>query len=260
MMHKRVSDILKMKGSKKIVAITAYDYTMTLLCQDGVDVLLVGDSAGMVMLGHSSTLPVTMEHMCMFTGAVSRARKDALVVADMPFLSYHTQEMAVRNAGRLVQEGADAVKVEGNVKAVRAITEAGIPVMGHIGLQPQDATLLSGFGVRGKTHEEANELMKQSQMVEGAGAFCVVLEKVERQTAGTLTKSLNIPTIGIGSGGDCDGQILVAHDMLGMYPSKLKFVKKYDNLADRIKYAISQYKQDVEKGAFPAQEHTFGVK
>ncbi len=259
-MRKRVSQIAAMKGKKKIVAVTAYDYTMTALCDDGVDILLVGDSAGMVMLGHQTTLHVTMDHMCMFTGAVNRARKEALIVADMPFLSCYSDDIAIKNAGRLVREGADAVKVEGNPMMVQALTEAQIPVMGHLGLQPQYAAIHSDFGVRGEDSQGAERLLEEATELQNVGAFCIVLEKVAHQTAKFVTRSLEIPTIGIGSGPDCDGQVLVIQDMLGMYPNKFKFVKKYATLSEDIRRAISTYRYEVENGIFPANEHTFSVR
>ena len=262
-MHDRISYILNMKGSKKIVAVTSYDYTMAGLCEEGgADLLLVGDSAGMVVLGYPSTVQVTMNHMCMFTEAVARARKKIPVVADLPFLSYQTGVVdAVKNSGRLVREGADAVKLEGPyVDAVRALTDAGIPVMGHIGLQPQSASLSGGYGGRGKTSEEADTLLQEAKALQEAGVFCVVLEKVAASTAGRLTAGLRIPTIGIGSGPLCDGQVLVIHDMLGMYPARLRFVKRYASLSEDIRQAVSSYKSDVENGRFPAEEHSFQVR
>ena len=249
-----------MRGIKKIVAITSYDYTMATLCEEaGADLLLVGDSAGMVMLGYPSTIPVGMDEMCIFTGAVARGRRDIAVVADMPFMSYQTCVAdAVRNAGRLVREGADAVKLEGPyTDAIGAITAAGIPVMGHIGLQPQSATLSGGYGVRGHTTQEADTILQEARAIQEAGAFGVVLEKVSRMAAGRITGALRIPTIGIGSGPLCDGQVLVIHDMLGMYPTRLRFVKQYAALSEDIRQAVSSYKSDVESGIFPAEEHSF---
>lgn len=260
-LHRRITDIVGMKGKKKIVALTAYDYTMARLCErGGVDMLLVGDSAGMVMLGYDSTIPVTMEQMCMFTEAVARARQDALVVADMPFLSYHTSKDAITNAGRLIQKGADAVKVEGAqhvTKVVRSMTEAGIPVMGHIGLQPQTAEIYDGYGARGKSQEEAQVLAEEAISLEEAGIFSLVLEKVSYPSARMITRAIGVPTIGIGSGAFCDGQILVTHDMLGLYSNNLKFVKEYAQLAKEIRHAVWAYKREVEKGVFPGPEHRF---
>lgn len=262
MTRKRVVDIVGMKEEKKIVAVTSYDYTMASLCErGGADLLLVGDSAGMVMLGYSSTIPVSMEEMCMFTGAVSRARKEALVVADLPFLSYHaSREEAVRNSGRLIRQGADAVKLEGGrqqAATIREIVNAGIPVMGHIGIQPQSAEIWDGYRVRGGGRE-AEELMEDAGILQEAGAFSIVLEKVAAETARAITGSLSIPTIGIGSGTGCDGQVLVIQDMLGMHRNRLKFVKRYADLSEDIRQAVSSYKDDVEKGLFPAAEHSFG--
>lgn len=262
-LYSNISRILRMKGTKKIVAVTSYDHAMATICEEAaIDILLVGDSAGMVMLGYPSTVPVTMEHMLLFTGAVARARKKALIVADMPFMSYQTGEAdALRNAGRLIQEGADAVKIEGPyLDVIRAMTAAGIPVMGHAGLQPQSASLYRGYDVRAKTAQEADALMEECQAIQDAGAFCIVLEKVSYQAAGRITESLNIPTIGIGSGSLCDGQVLVIHDLLGMYPGHLRFVKQYATLSEDIRLAVSTYRDDVEKGAFPGMEHSFSMR
>lgn len=262
-MHKRVVDITRMKNKKKIVTVTAYDYTMATLCDEGgADILLVGDSAGMVMLGYKSTVPVSMDEMCIFTGAVSRARKNALVVADLPFLTYNvSKQEAIRNSGRLIQCGADAVKLEGGMQqaeTIQGIVNAGIPVMGHIGLQPQSAEILDGYGVRGADKEAAEVLQNDAQALQEAGAFCIVLEKVASRTARTITDSIDIPTIGIGSGVGCDGQVLVIQDMLGMHKSSLRFVKQYANLSEDIRWAIHTYKEDVENERFPAKEHSFG--
>lgn len=262
-MHKRVMDIVRMKNRKKIVAVTAYDYTMAVLCDEGgADILLVGDSAGMVMLGYKSTIPVSMDEMCMFTGAVSRARRYALVVADLPFSSYNiSRQEAIRNSGRLIQCGADAVKLEGGMtqaETIRSIVDAGIPVMGHIGIQPQSAEILDGYGIRGESREEAESLQNDAYAIQDAGAFSVVLEKVAAPTAKKITDSINIPTIGIGSGAGCDGQVLVMQDMLGMHKNNLRFVKQYANLAEDIRGAINTYKEDVEKERFPSKEHSFG--
>lgn len=262
-MHKRITDIVNMKGRKKIVALTAYDYTMARLCErGGVDLLLVGDSAGMVMLGYDSTIPVTMDQMCLFTEAVARARQDALVVSDMPFLSYHTSKDAIDNAARLIRRGADAVKVEGAqhlTDTVRYMTEAGIPVMGHIGLQPQKAEMSDGYGTRGKSEREAEMLVQEAISLEEAGIFSLILEKVSYQSAQMITQAVDVPTIGIGSGVYCDGQILVTHDMLGLYSKNLKFVKEYAHLSEDIQKAVSLYRRDVEKQVFPGSEHRFGM-
>lgn len=263
LMHKRATDIANMKGKKKIVAVTSYDYTMANLCEEGgVDVLLVGDSGGMVMLGYPSTIPVSMNEMCIFTEAVSRARKSALVVADLPFLSYNTGKRdAILNSGKLIRRGADAVKLEGGgsqADTVQNIVNAGIPVMGHLGIQPQSAEILDGYGVRGESQEQAKVLAEDAKILQEVGAFCIVLEKVEKNVARAITDSLKIPTIGIGSGVGCDGQVLVIHDMLGLHKNKLRFVKQYANLSDDIRQAVSAYKKDVEDKQFPAAQHSFG--
>lgn len=262
-MHKRVMDITRMKNRKKIVTVTAYDYTMATLCDEGgADILLVGDSAGMVMLGYKSTIPVSMSEMCVFTGAVSRARNDALVVADLPFLSYNiSKQKAIRNSGRLIQCGADAIKLEGGmsqVETIRSIVNAGIPVMGHIGIQPQSAEILDGYGIRGEDQEEAESLQNDAYAMQDAGVFSIVLEKVAAPTARKITNAISVPTIGIGSGVGCDGQVLVIQDMLGMHKNNLRFVKQYANLAEDIRGAINTYKEDVESERFPSKEHSFG--
>lgn len=264
-MHKSVRDILSMKGSKKITVITAYDYTTAQLCDKaGVDILLVGDSGGMVMLGYDSTIPVTMEQMCFFTEAVSRGRQNAMVVADMPFMSYQaSKSQAIENAGRLVKSGADAVKLEGGLEikeTVHAIVEIGIPVMGHIGFQPQTTTLQEGYKVQAKTKDSALKLIENAKALEEAGAFSIALEMVTRQVSKILTETIRIPTIGIGSGPSCDGQVLVVHDVLGLYEKiKPKFAKRYLELAGEIVRAVESYKNDVTSGKFPSHEHSFSM-
>jgi len=264
-MPKSVRDILTKKGTAKISVITAYDYTTALLCDKaGVDILLVGDSAGMVMLGYQSTIPVTMEQMCIFTEAVSRGRQNAMVVADMPFMSYQaSQDQAIENAGRLIKSGADAVKLEGGrevSETVRDIVEVGIPVMGHIGLQPQTTVLQEGYKVQAKTKDSALRLIDAAKSLEEAGAFSIALEMVTQEVAKIITESINIPTIGIGSGSDCDGQVLVFHDVVGLYDKlKPKFAKRYLELSQQIVKAIEAYKNDVVSGKFPAKEHSFSM-
>jgi len=264
-MPKSVRDILTKKGTAKISVITAYDYTTSLLCDKaGVDILLVGDSAGMVMLGYQSTIPVTMEQICIFTEAVSRGRQNAMVVADMPFMSYQaSQAQAIENAGRLIKSGADAVKLEGGrevCETVRAIVEVGIPVMGHIGLQPQTTVLQEGYKVQAKTKDSALKLIDAAKSLEEAGAFSIALEMVTQEVAKIITESINIPTIGIGSGLDCDGQVLVFHDVVGLYDKiKPKFVKRYLELSQQIVKAVEAYKNDVVSGKFPAKEHSFSI-
>lgn len=264
-MSKSVRDILSMKGSKKITVITAYDYTTSQLCDKaGVDILLVGDSGGMVMLGYDSTIPVTMEQMCFFTEAVSRGRQNAMVVADMPFMSYQaSKSQAIENAGRLVKAGADAVKLEGGFEikdTVHAIVEIGIPVMGHIGFQPQTTTLQEGYKVQAKTKDSALRLIENAKSLEQAGAFSIALEMVTSEVSKILTESIKIPTIGIGSGPSCDGQVLVVHDILGLYEKiKPKFAKRYCELGLEIVKAVESYKSDVTSGKFPSQEHSFSM-
>ncbi len=265
-MPKSVKDILTKKGTAKISVITAYDYITALLCDKaGVDILLVGDSAGMVMLGYQSTIPVTMEQMCIFTDAVSRGRQNAMVVADMPFMSYQaSQAQAIENAGRLIKSGADAVKLEGGrevSETVRAIVEVGIPVMGHIGLQPQTTVLQEGYKVQAKTKDSALKLIDAAKSLEEAGAFSIALEMVTQEVAKIITESINIPTIGIGSGLDCDGQVLVFHDVVGLYDKiKPKFVKRYLELSQEIVKAVTAYKNDVTSGKFPTKEHSFSME
>ena len=264
-MPKSVRDITSMKNSKKITVITAYDYTTAQLCDKaGVDILLVGDSGGMVMLGYENTIPVTMEQMCFFTEAVSRGRKDAMVVADMPFMSYQaSKSQAIENAGRLIKSGADAVKLEGGVEikdTVKSIVDIGIPVMGHIGFQPQTTTLQEGYKVQAKTRDAALGLIQNARALEEAGAFSIALEMVTREVSKIITESIGIPTIGIGSGPDCDGQVLVVHDVLGLFEKlKPKFAKRYLELAGDIVKAVASYRNDVISGKFPSQEHSFSI-
>ena len=263
---KNTSLIKNMKSKQKIVVLTAYDYTLATLCdRAGADVLLVGDSLGMIMLGYDSTIPVVMDEMCLFTSAVSRARKNAVIVADLPFMSYQSGlSDAIKNSGKLIQAGADAVKLEGGSvmkSIIQGITSVGIPVMGHIGLQPQTATLSDGYVVHGDTSNSAEKLICDAKSVEEAGAFSLVLEKVESDTARIITSEISIPTIGIGSGSSCDGQVLVTHDMLGMYDKiNPKFVKKYSNLSGIITESVTQYIKEVQSGQFPGTENSFSGK
>ncbi len=265
-MHKTVQDIIKMKKEKKkISVITSYDYTLASLCDKAeIDVLLVGDSAGMVMLGYENTIPVTMEQMCMFTEAVSRARKNSLLVADLPFMSYQASiEDAINNSGRLIKAGADAVKLEGGstmLKTISAIVDVGIPVMGHIGLQPQTTMLSEGYKVQGKTKDSAMKLIESAKELEDARVFSIVLEMVNHEVAQIISESVDIPIIGIGSGGGCDGQVLVLQDLLGMYNKiKPKFAKRYMNLSEDIVKSLEEYKSDIASGSFPAKEHSFSI-
>jgi 3-methyl-2-oxobutanoate hydroxymethyltransferase len=248
----------------KITCLTAYDYpTARLLDEAGVDVLLVGDSLSMVVQGHESTLPVTIEDMLHHTAAVRRGTKRALVVADMPYGSYHTDNAeSLRNAVRFVKEaGAEAVKIEGGERRLELIvrlTEAEIPVMGHVGLTPQSVNALGGYRVQGKTADAAEQLLRDARAVEAAGAFAVVLEAVPRELAAQITRELRIPTIGIGAGPDCDGQILVIHDMLGLnFGHTAKFTRQYANVGEIISRAVKEYCDDVRQGSFPSDAESY---
>jgi 3-methyl-2-oxobutanoate hydroxymethyltransferase len=260
-----ILDIYKKKAEgRKITMLTAYDYpTAQIVDQAGIDMILVGDSLGMVVQGVSSTLPVTMDEMIYHTKMVSRGAVSAMVVGDMPFLSYQTQKAeAVRNAGRFLKEaGAEAVKLEGGTQmaeAIRAIVDAGIPVMAHIGLTPQYMHALGGFKVQGKDEATREKILADARSVQDAGAFSVVLEAMPVSLAKEIQTMLHIPTIGIGAGPDCDGQVLVLHDLLGLFDRFTpKFVKKYVNLKDQALKAVKEYKQDVENGKFPSEEHSF---
>jgi 3-methyl-2-oxobutanoate hydroxymethyltransferase len=256
----------KVRG-KKITMMTAYDYpTASLVEQAGIDTILVGDSLGMVVLGYESTVPVTMEDMLHHCRAVTRGAKRSFVVGDMPFMSYQVSvEKAVENAGRFLKEaGCDSVKLEGGsevCRVVKAIVDAGIPVCAHIGLTPQTATKLSGFKVQGKDAESARELIKSAKDLETAGVFMIVMECIPDLVAAKITKELRVPTIGIGAGKDCDGQVLVYHDLVGLFERFTpKFVKQYVNLGPQIKEALIQYREEVEKGTFPGPEHIFAMK
>lgn len=253
-------------SGEKITVLTAYDYQMAkLLDQAGTDCILVGDSLGMVVLGYDNTLEVTMEDMIHHTRAVARATKRAFVVADMPFMSYQTSiEDAIKNAGRLVKEGrATGVKLEGGfeiIDKIKAITEAKIPVMGHIGLTPQSVNLFGGFKVQGKNEEKAKEIINDALLLEKAGVFSIVLEGIPEKLAKLITSKLKIPTIGIGAGNDCDGQVLVVNDMLGLSDEFVpKFVKQYKKLHEEISSGTREYIREVKSGEFPKQEHTFSI-
>lgn len=253
----------KQKG-EKISMLTAYDFsTAKVVDEAGVDAILVGDSLGMVVLGYDSTLPVTMEDMIHHVKAVSRGTKNAMVVADMPFMSYHVSVgESVKNAGRFLQEaGANAVKLEGGrevAEVVKAIVAAGIPVMGHLGLTPQAINQLGGFKVQGKDEAAARAILNNALALQDAGAFSIVLECIPAPLAKMVTEKLTIPTIGIGAGKDCDGQVLVVHDVLGLYSEfSPKMAKRYANLRPIIAEAISKYKKEVETGEFPTEEHSF---
>lgn len=252
--------------NEKLTMLTAYDYsTAKIIDEAGINGILVGDSLGMVCLGHEDTLSVTMEDMIHHTRAVTRGAKNTLVVADMPFMSYQTSVYdSVVNAGRLIKEGrAQVVKLEGGIEVcdkIEAIVKASIPVMAHIGLTPQSVNALGGFKVQGKDEKAAKALIEAAKAVEKAGAFAVVLECVPAKLAEIVTKELNIPTIGIGAGAQCDGQVLVYQDMIGMFSGFTpKFVKKYANIGDMMKKAFEEYNKEVKNGSFPSQEHTFKI-
>jgi 3-methyl-2-oxobutanoate hydroxymethyltransferase len=254
---------MKRKG-EKIAVLTGYDYGMTrILNEAGVDAVLVGDSVGMVKLGFDSTLPVTLEDMIYHCKTVRRANSRALLIADMPFMTYEVKtDEAVANAGRLVKDaGAEAVKVEGGreiVPAIRAMVAAKIPVMGHIGLTPQAVNKFGGFKVQGRDDESADRLLDAAKALEEAGVFSMVLEGIPEKLAARITASVAIPTIGIGAGAGCDGQVLVSDDMLGLFSDfKPKFVKRYANLRPVILEAVKQYCKEVKSGVFPSEEQTY---
>ncbi len=252
---------------EKITMLTAYDYSMARLIDEaGINMILVGDSLGMVMLGYEDTLSVTMEDMIHHTKAVARGVTDTMIVADMPFMSYQTSVYdAVLNAGRLMKEGrANAVKLEGGkefAEHIRAITAASVPVVAHLGLTPQSLNAFGGFKVQGKTEEAARKLLEDAKAVESAGAVAVVLECVPAKLAKLVTDQLHIPTIGIGAGADCDGQVLVYQDMLAMFGDfKPKFVKRFAEIGSMMKEGFQKYIEEVKSGAFPAEEHTFKIE
>ncbi|MFO7936288.1 MAG: 3-methyl-2-oxobutanoate hydroxymethyltransferase [Kiritimatiellia bacterium] len=252
------------KGKNRIACLTAYDFAFARMADDiGIPLILVGDSLGMTTLGYSTTLPVTMSDMLHHTAAVVRGTSSALVVADMPFLSYQVSTKdAVRNAGRLLQEaGADAVKIEGGaIRAgcVRTLTENGIPVLGHLGLLPQSIQQIGGFKVQGKNREAADELIRDAEILGKAGVFAIVLECVPPDIAALVTAATSVPVIGIGSGPACDGQVLVMNDLLGLSENTPpRFVKKYADLASRARKAFADYIQEVNSGIFPAEEHCY---
>ena len=256
----------KKLAGEKVTMLTAYDYsTAKLMDNAGIEMLLVGESLGNVILGYENTLSVTMEDMIHHTFAVARGAENAMVVADMPFMSYQTSVYdAVVNAGRLIKEGhAHAVKLEGGKSVcpqIRAITEASIPVVAHIGLTPQSVNAFGGFKVQGKDAENAERLIEEAKAVQEAGAFAVVMECVPAKLAEYITSQISITTIGIGAGAGCDGQVLVYQDMLGMFPDyKPKFVKKFADVGSIMTQAFSDYIKEVKDGTFPAEEHTFGI-
>jgi 3-methyl-2-oxobutanoate hydroxymethyltransferase len=263
----RVNDLSDMARSRtRIAMVTAYDASSARLAdRAGVDVILVGDSASMTVLGHESTIPVTLDEMLMFTRAVTRVVQHAFVVADMPFGSYQPgEDEALRNAIRFVKEaGADAVKLEGagrTLTRIGSILDAGIPVMGHVGLLPQSAALGEGYKARGRTAADARRILEEARALERAGCFAVVLEAIPAAVAAHISDALKIPTIGIGAGPSCDGQVLVWHDLLGLTPGHVpRFVKPYADLKSTIAGALEGYVGDVRSGSFPAAEHTYAM-
>ena len=260
----RIPDLAKWKRQgRKITMLTAYDATMAaLLDRAGIDALLVGDSLGMVVLGHETTIPVTLDAVIHHAAAVTRGARRALIVADLPFLTYQlSAEQALQNAGRLLQEGGvHAVKLEGGrtlAEIVRRLVEAGIPVMGHLGLTPQSVHQLGGFGAVGKTAEEAARIFEDARALQQAGAFAIVLESIPVELATRITAELTIPTIGIGAGPDCDGQVLVSYDAFGLFDRFVpRFVKQYANLGEMILKGAQEYIEDVQRGSFPGEEHS----
>lgn len=254
------------KKGKKLTMLTAYDYSIAKLIDEaGIDGILVGDSLGMVCLGYKDTLSVTMEDMIHHTKAVSRGVKNGLVVADMPFMSYQASVYdAVVNAGRLIKEGnAEAVKLEGGATVcdqIKAIVKAQIPVMGHIGLTPQSVNMFGGFKVQGKTEELAKSIIEDAKLLEEAGVFSIVLEGIPEKLAEIITKEVSVPTIGIGAGAHCDGQILVYQDMLGMFTDLVpKFVKRFATVGDSMREGFRSYIKEVQEGTFPSSEHSFKI-
>lgn len=249
--------IAALKGKQRIAVLTSYDAATARLIDDvGIPLILVGDSMGMTALGYETTLPVTLDQILHHTAAVVRGTKSALVVADLPFLTYQASiEQAITSAGRCLKEsGADAVKIEGGefrAPTIRALVQNGIPVMAHIGLLPQNVNAMGGYKIQGKTPDSAEQLLRDAKAVEEAGAFSVVIEGVVASVASEITKAISIPTIGIGAGAGCDGQVLVINDLLGLTPKPPPFAKQYANLSATIRDAVSAYRRDVESGAFP---------
>lgn len=259
-----VPDIRARKGGVPLAMVTAYDFTMArLLDEGGADMLLVGDSLGMVIQGHPTTLPVTVEEICYHGRAVARGARRAHVVGDMPFMSFQVSAFqALENAGRLMKDGAfESVKLEGGEEVaehVRRIVAAGIPVMGHIGLTPQSVHAMGGFKVQGKGEDAADRLLRDARALDEAGAYAIVLEAIPPDLAEEVTASVSVPTIGIGAGAGCDGQVLVCYDMLGMYPDlKPRFAKRFSEVGEQIISATHAYIEEVQSRAFPAAEHTF---
>ncbi|MGB9767011.1 MAG: 3-methyl-2-oxobutanoate hydroxymethyltransferase [Sulfurihydrogenibium sp.] len=252
------------KNGEKLTLISTYDYWSAKLCEEaGIDAILVGDSLGMVVQGNDSTLPVTLEEMIYHTKAVRKGAPNTFIIVDMPFMTYHTTvEEAVKNAGRVIKEtGANAVKIEGASEIVlettRRLTSIGVPVMGHLGLTPQFINIFGGYKVQGKTEESQQKIIQQAKELETVGAFSVVLEAVPSDLAKTITTNLKIPTIGIGAGKETDGQILVFHDLIGIFEKTPKFVKRYLEGGKLIKQSLEKFKEEVKNGQFPTEEHSY---
>ena len=260
-----VADFSKMKShNQRIVMVTSYEYPTSIIADEvGVDSILVGDSYGMVVLGHDTTIPVTIEELLPVCQAVKRGASHSLLIGDMPFLSFQiSEEDAIRNAGRFIKEGRmEAVKIEGGremAHIAKAVSNAGIPVLGHIGITPQTATLHGGYRIQGKNADSGERLVEDARSLEEAGVFGIVLEMITEEVARMITKTISVPTIGIGSGRFCDGQVLVLHDILGLYPRFVpKFAKRYTDLASTIKGAVAEYASEVRRGAFPEEKNVF---
>ncbi len=258
-----VADFSKMKShNQRIVMVTSYDYPTSIIADEvGVDSILVGDSYGMVVLGYDTTIPVTIEELLPVCQAVKRGASHSLLIGDMPFLSFQvSEEDAIRNAGRFVKEGRmEAVKIEGGremAHMAKAVSNAGIPVLGHIGITPQTATLHGGYRIQGKNADSGEQLVEDAKSLEEAGVFGIVLEMITEEVARMITKTVSVPTIGIGSGRYCDGQVLVLHDILGLYPRFVpKFAKRYTDLTSTIKEAVTEYASEVRLGAFPEEKN-----
>ena len=260
-----VADFSKMKSqNQRIVMVTSYDYPTSIIADEvGVDSILVGDSYGMVVLGYDTTIPVTVEDLLPVCQAVKRGSSHSLLIGDMPFLSFQvSEEDAIRNAGRFIKDGRmEAVKIEGGKEmahVAKAVSNAGIPVLGHIGITPQTATLHGGYRIQGKDANSGERLVEDAKSLEDAGVFGIILEMITEEVARVITKTVSVPTIGIGSGRYCDGQVLVLHDILGLYPRFVpKFAKRYVDLASTIKAAVADYASEVRGGAFPEERHVF---
>ena len=262
-MKKMTTMDVRAKKGGKLVAVTAYDYTFARLVDELVDIVLVGDSLGMVIQGEPNTLSVTVDHMVYHSRAVAKGLRHAHLVVDMPFMSYqHSAKTALRNAGRLLSEGrAEAVKLEGGIGIARTVEKlvlAGIPVMGHVGLTPQSVHAFGGYKVQGKTESARHAILQDAMALEDAGVYAIVLEGMPSECAEEITQHVKVPTIGIGAGPSCDGQVLVSQDLLGLIPNFApRFVKRYATLADSVKNAVGEFAKEVRSGAFPSAEHSF---